>query len=328
MRKTLRGWAAAGLGCALLTGAAMAQQQPGTAAQPGAAGQPAARPADNLGDRDLPGPIDSIQDLEDTGKMLFKLADTNNDGQISQKEATDAGDLLVGGFFFRADANGDGTLSREEAQSAREQLLRQKPMLRFVLQRGSRAVQAEAGNNPNARNAANPAASIGSLLDTNGDKKLEATELRQAVQSTVQGMFAAADTNRDGQMSPAEINAGILGAARTGVRAAFQAADADNNGQVSQPEFDKAIVEPGHVVFAVIDLNGDGQLSPQELDSVARFIASQMRGLQVPEAPNSPGNMIRTGGRAATSGAPIPNFATPEGRGGGARPASVANPPR
>ena len=43
--------------------------------------------------------------------MLFKLADTNNDGQISQKEATDAGNLLVGGFFFRADANGDGTLT-------------------------------------------------------------------------------------------------------------------------------------------------------------------------------------------------------------------------
>jgi len=36
------------------------------------------------------GPIQSIQDLQDTAKMLFKLADTNNDGQISQKEATDA----------------------------------------------------------------------------------------------------------------------------------------------------------------------------------------------------------------------------------------------
>ena len=46
------------------------------------------------------GPIQNIQDLQDTGKLLFKLADTNNDGQISQKEATDAGNLLVGGFFF------------------------------------------------------------------------------------------------------------------------------------------------------------------------------------------------------------------------------------
>ena len=39
----------------------------------------------------LPGPIDSISDLEDTAKIVFKLADTNNDDQISQKEAIDAG---------------------------------------------------------------------------------------------------------------------------------------------------------------------------------------------------------------------------------------------
>ena len=43
--------------------------------------------------------------------MLFKLADTNNDNRISQKEAVDAGNLLAGGFFFRADANGDGTVT-------------------------------------------------------------------------------------------------------------------------------------------------------------------------------------------------------------------------
>src|SRR5579885_2570547 len=43
---------------------------------------------------DLPGPIDNIRDLQDTAKMLFKMADTNNDGQISQKEAVDVGNLL------------------------------------------------------------------------------------------------------------------------------------------------------------------------------------------------------------------------------------------
>src|SRR5262245_53875319 len=40
---------------------------------------------------DIPGPIDSVRDLQDTAKMLFKMADTNNDGQISQKEAVDVG---------------------------------------------------------------------------------------------------------------------------------------------------------------------------------------------------------------------------------------------
>src|SRR4051812_37613274 len=80
---------------------------------------PSAGVAGQAGD-DLPGPIDSIQDLQQTAKMLFKMADTNNDGQISQKEAIDVGNLLVGGFFFRADANGDGILTPEEARQARE----------------------------------------------------------------------------------------------------------------------------------------------------------------------------------------------------------------
>ena len=68
----------------------------------------------------LPGPIDSISDLQDTAKLVFKLADSNNDDQISQREAIDAGNLLVGGFFFRADANGDGVLTEQEAQQARD----------------------------------------------------------------------------------------------------------------------------------------------------------------------------------------------------------------
>src|SRR5262245_12246018 len=84
---------------------------------------------------DLPGPIDSIQDLQDTARMLFKMADTNNDGQIAQKEAVDVGNLLVGGFFFRADANGDGTLTPEEARAARESLFQQKPLLRYILEK-------------------------------------------------------------------------------------------------------------------------------------------------------------------------------------------------
>ena len=71
-------------------------------------------------DDDTPGPIDSVQDLQDSGKIAFKMADVNNDNRISQKEAVDAGNLLVGGFFFRADANGDGVVSKEEAQQARE----------------------------------------------------------------------------------------------------------------------------------------------------------------------------------------------------------------
>ena len=67
--------------------------------------------------KDVPGPIDSLQDLQDTGRMIFKVVDENNDGQISQKEAVDAGNLVAGGFFFRADANGDGVVTQDEAKA-------------------------------------------------------------------------------------------------------------------------------------------------------------------------------------------------------------------
>jgi Ca2+-binding EF-hand superfamily protein len=310
--------AAAGLG--MFTVAATANAQ--NAARPAAAPPATARPADapNLADGDLPGPIDNPQDLEDTGKMLFKLADTNNDGQISQKEATDAGNLLVGGFFFRADQNGDGTVSKEEAQAAREALFRQQPLLRFVVQRGKAGLQQ--ANNGN--NNANPAASIANLLDTNNDKQLQATEVRQAVQTGVQGLFATADTNRDGQMSPSEINAAIVGVGKTVARAGFQAADSDNNGQVSKAEFDKAIVEPANVVFTIFDANNDGQISPQELQTAEQLIASQLRNLQVPDPANSPANLIGSG-RTPGEVAPVPNIRTPEE--GGARPGTAAPAP-
>jgi len=324
MNGLIKGMAAASLGWLAIGNAANAQ----AVAQPGqpVAGQPAAAQPGGAGNHDngkpgdMPGPIDSVQDIEDTGKMLFKLADTDNNGQISQKEAVDAGNLIAGGFFFRADQNGDGTLSREEVQSAREALFRQQPMLRFLIQRGRAGAQQAAAANPGGNNAAagaaagnqaagNPAATIGNLLDTNNDKQLQASEVRQAIQTAVQAGFASADTNRDNQLTPSEINSALLGVGRAVARAGFQAADSDNNGQMSRAEFDKAIVEPANVVFGVFDANGDSQISPQEMQSAAQLINSQLRSFRVPDG--TPAN--------------VPNFRTPE-EGGLGRPGAAGAP--
>jgi len=284
--------------------------------------------------RDLPGPIDSLQDLQDTGKMLFKLADTNNDGQISQKEAGDAGNLMVGGFFFRADANGDGTLSKQEAQQARDSFLNQKPLLRIVLERARPRNAAQRGRDnepagrdneqPGQANTANPRSMQGlmSLLDTNNDGQLQAAELRQMVQTSVQSLYAAADTNRDGQLSPSELNAAVAGAADAAAQAAFQSADADGNGALSQAEFDRAIVGPAHAAFRVLDTNSDNQISPQEARAAQRVVVSQIRMFSVPEPANSARNLMRSG-RAPREATPVPNFGTPDQRGNprGTRPA-------
>jgi len=239
---------------------------------------------------DLPGPIDSLSDLQDTGRMLFKLADENNDGQISQKEAVDAGDLLVGGFFFRADKNGDGVLSEQEAREAREAFLSSKPWLRYALGTAKAQLQKDGAtkNNDNKNMIANLAATF----DTNNDKQLQATELRQAVETAVQGGFAAADTNRDAQLSPAEVNAAIAGVGRQVAQATFQQADTDNDGSISQAEFEKAIQEPARVAFAVMDLNHDGKISQQEAQTARQVLMSKLRQANLPEPSNSPRNQI------------------------------------
>jgi len=266
--------------------------------------------------KDVPGPIDSLQDLQDTGRMIFKVVDENNDGQISQKEAVDAGNLAIGGLFFRADANGDGIVSQDEARQARDTFLAQKPMVRFLIQRAQSAKTTQ----PNAGTAnavtQNPAAVFMGLIDANNDKQLQATEVRQAVQTAVQGMFAAADTNRDGLMSPVEVNAAIAGAVKAAQQATFQAADANGDGQISKDEFNKALTDPANAAFSILDANNDGQLSQQELQAAARLIQNQVRRANLPEAPNSPRNLINSGQRPDQV-APVPNIPVP-GRPGAA----------
>jgi len=265
--------------------------------------------------KDLPGPIDSLQDLQDSGRMVFKLIDENNDGQISQKEAVDAGNLAVGGLFFRADANGDGVVTQDEAKAARNSFLVQKPMVRFLIGRAESVKPAANGGSPN------PGAVFMGLVDANGDKQLQATEVRQAVQSTVQGLFAAADTNRDGQMSPTEVNAAIVGGVKAIEQASFQAADLDHNGQISKEEFTKALTDPANAAFAVLDANNDGQLSQQEMISAGRIIENQIRRTVVPEPANSLRNLIKTGQKPEQV-APVPNLTVP----GSGQPATTTTP--
>ncbi len=265
----------------------------------------------------LPGPIDNLQDLQDSGKLLFKLADANNDGQLSQREATDAGNLLVGGFFFSADANGDGTLSKDEFRQAQDAFLTQRPLLRLVVDRAKK----QGGNEGSSGNNPDIVQGIVTIVDANGDGQVQSSELRQFVQTGVQSFFAAADTNRDGQMSPSEVNAAVVGAARAVGQAIFDGADTDHNGQLSQAEYEKAIVMPANALFKVLDANNDGQISSQEAQAAQRVIASQVQMLKVPEPANSAKNLLQSGAKPEQV-APVPNLNNVAPR------ANPANPPR
>jgi len=286
----------------------------GMIAMPGVVRAQAAQP-------DLPGPIDSLRDLQETGRMMFMLADTNHDGQISLKESITANNLAVGGFFFAADRDGNGVVTQQELRAARDEYLNQNPWARYVFE----SLEAQAKQKNQNSNQPNPLQSIMALLDANGDKQIQAAELRNLVQTTTQSLFAAADTNRDGQLNPSEINAAVAGGVRALAQASFQQADKDNNGALSRDEFDKAIVEPANIAFQVLDLNHDGQLSPQEIQTIERAVVSRIRMLNMPEPANSPTKLMESG-KLPSEAAPVPNFASPNTNAGqpGAQPA----PPR
>jgi Ca2+-binding EF-hand superfamily protein len=270
-------------------------------------------------DEALSGPIDSLEDLESTARLLFKLADTNNDNLISQKEATDAGNLLVGGFFFRADANGDGKVTREEATAARESLFNQRPLLRFIFQRGKEQIKKETqGNQPQQK--------VMALLDGNHDGEFSAVELRQAVASGVQTLFMTADLNRDSQLEPSELNQAVIELGRTAAPTAFNTADKDNNGALSQAEFDRAIMVPAHVAFQILDANKDQQISAEELRNGGQILLREIRAMRVPKAPNALSTQIsQPDNSAATSPAPAPAPVRTYGVAAPA-PASTPNP--
>jgi Ca2+-binding EF-hand superfamily protein len=262
--------------------------------------------------RILPGPITSVTDIQETAKLLFKAADTNNDGQISQKEAVDAGNLLVGGFFFRADANGDGVVSADEAKQAQETLFAQQPLLKLIVERikapdtsqsgqgQPTTVQATPGGaNDRGQTVRNltvdPMKTIGDLLDTNHNQKIESSEVRQAVQTVVQALFITADANQDGQLSPYEINEAADDIFHSAAESAFQAADLDRNNALSVDEYDKALVGPAHAVFRVIDANGDNQVTLDELKRAEQILIDQIGRLRVPEPANSPVRRLSEG---------------------------------
>jgi len=253
----------------------------------------------------LPSPMEAIRNLQNTGRMAFMLADVNHDGQISQKEAIDANNLMVGGFFFEADADGNGSVSPEEMRTIRETYLSQNPWTRYVVE----SIEAQQKGRQNS-NQPNSLQGLMAVIDSNSDKQIQAKELRQLVQTFTQTYFSAADTNRDGQMSPSEVNASLAGAVRAMGQFAFQQADADNNGQLSRAEYDKSIVEPANVVFQILDLNHDGQLSQQEAQQTEQAFVSQIRLLQLPEPANSPTNLIESG-KTPAEAAPVPSFTSP-----------------
>jgi len=73
---------------------------------------------------------------------------------------------------------------------------------------------------------------------------------------------------------------------------------------VSQAEFDKAIINPAHVLFKIFDANNDGQISADEMRSGMQILVRELRSMQVPEPSNSLSHQIQNLNNAQSTPAP------------------------
>ena len=111
-------------------------------------------------------------------------------------------------------------------------------------------------------------------------------------------------------MSPTEVNAAVVGAVKRRRQQAELPGRRRRIATVSSARTSttKAIVSiRPTLVFAVLDANNDGQLSPQELQSAGRIIENQVKRTMMPDAPNSATNLLRNG-QKPDQVAPVPNL--------------------
>ena len=114
---------------------------------------------------------------------------------------------------------------------------------------------------------AEPPAADRPRLDANGDGIVTREEAQ--VYPRLATHFDAADTNRDGRLDAAEVEAGRETArreARAAIRERWTAADKDGDGAISQAEANESMPRLAKR-FGEFDANGDGKISRDEIHS-------------------------------------------------------------
>ena len=208
------------------------------------------------------------QEPDRTG--LFKQIDVNGDGQISEDEVPDDKRRLFGRLVRRGDANSDGKLSLEEFTKA-------------IQDERPEAPPAQPGGDQFRQFLEADPQEIFKRLDTNGDGKIELSEVPEQARGRLEQFMDNYDTNRDKALSLDEFRKG-----HAMIRAQV--------GLVQPPPSPM----PGGLL-RVLDTNGDGMLSKEEIaaapeslrkldrDSDGAISARELMAV-LPTQPGQPGN--------------------------------------
>jgi Ca2+-binding EF-hand superfamily protein len=181
------------------------------------------------------------------GSLGFTTLDTNGDGTLQPEEIEAAPAVLL----KKLDKNSDGRITADEVQTA------------FPDGRGRGRSEGGA-----AGNVVDDTVKTLMAFDANGDGKLSKSELPERMQ----GMFERADENKDGFLTADEIRklataqSAAAGSAGPG---GPEGRRGDGFGPGPDREMNFIRMDP---VLAVVDTNGDGILSVEEIRNASKSI--------------------------------------------------------
>jgi Ca2+-binding EF-hand superfamily protein len=174
---------------------------------------------------------------------LFKQIDANGDGLISENEIPEGKLRLFGRLLRRGDANADGKLSQEEFAKAMVDERPEAPPQRPGEADGDRFRQFLESDPQEAFKR----------LDTNGDGKIELSEVPEQARGRLEQFVQYYDADRDKALSLEEFRKG-----QETLRA---------QAGIAQPPR----TQPGGLL-RILDINGDGMLSKDEIAAASESL--------------------------------------------------------
>lgn len=192
--------------------------------------------------------IPAIAQAKPEGEGKGKKFDINGDGLISKAEVDASGKKRLIENFDKIDTNGDGNLTREEMKARRE-----------MAGKGGEGKGKGKGKLKEA--------------DTNGDGALSLNEATDAGMDRLVENFGKIDADGNGQVTKEEMKAHRKMAHESGEgkgKGKLREADTDQNGALSIDEASAAGMDKMVENFDKVDLDGDGELSREEMKQLRK----------------------------------------------------------